>query len=605
MKEATYYPQRSPIPEKKLQMLSNRRTSASERNSPFLRTVKLCSRYPWLSLAALVALGGGSAVNLVFPQVVKGALEQESAISLHQYPLTSATLLVVLFAFQSLCFYFRSYFFGLLGQKISFDLRDKLHDGLIRRSVGFFDANRVSDLTTRLTADTLLIQDAVSIRLSVLIRYFIQAVFGAVLMSLISLRLTFCILVFLPLLVFVSMRLGKRLRLLTKEQQKSIGVANAIAEESFSAIRIVKAYNAEDARISRFKRCINDVLAIGTERSKVSAFFQSFVTFLMNTGLVALFLYALSLVDQGTITYGDLTAFTLYGAIVAASFSFVASSYSEFLQAAGALERVEEFAQGEATVTPGAPLEDNEEYVIEYEKVQFSFPTRPESPVLNDLSLTISPRSVTAIVGPSGAGKSAIIGLLLKYYEPQEGLVKVNNRPLTDVSPSSLRDKMALVPQDSALFGVSIEENLRYGKPDATVEEMRECCRAVNMEEFIDSLPHGFQTFVGERGVQLSGGQKQRLAIARALLKRPEILILDEATSALDAANEGLIQEQLLKRCREMTVIIIAHRLSSILQADRVVVIEAGRVVQEGTHESLRREEGLYQELIARQQFEQ
>lgn len=586
-------------------MLSIRRKKVSERNSPFSRTLKLCSRYPALSVAGLIALAGGSAVNLIFPQVIKAALDLEGPLSLQQYPTTSATLFVTLFAIQSLCFFFRSYFFGLLGQKISFDLRDSLYKALIQRPVGFFDANRVSDLTTRLTADTLLVQDAISIRLSVLVRYSVQALFGAILMSLISLRLTLCILIFLPLLVFVSMRLGKRLRLLTKEQQSAIGVANSIAEETFSAIRIVKAYNAEDARINRFVRCIRDVLAIGTERSKVSAFFQSFVTFLMNTGLVALFLYALTLVQQGAISYGDLTAFILYGAIVAASFSFVASSYSEFLQAAGALERVEEFSTFEASPVGGGLLQEDNEFTISYEGVSFSFPTRPEVTVLDNLSLTIPARKVTAVVGPSGAGKSALIGLLLKYYEPTSGDLRINGKLIQDISTSSLRDRMALVPQDSALFGVSIEENLRYGKPDATTEEMRECCRAVNMEEFIDSLPHGLQTFVGERGVQLSGGQKQRLAIARALLKRPRILILDEATSALDTANESLIQQQLLSRCEGMTVIVIAHRLSTILQADTVAVIESGRVVQVGTHDALRREEGLYQELVASQQFEQ
>jgi ABC-type multidrug transport system fused ATPase/permease subunit len=560
----------------------------------------LCRRFKGRLIGALLALFAGSALNLAFPEVVRRALDPSSAIYAVSQPVWAGTVLLTLFFFQSSCYFARTYLFGSLAQRVVFDVRQRLYASLVHQPVPFFESSRTGDLASRLSSDTLLLQDALAIRASVLVRYTVQACCGVALMAGISLRLTGLILLLLPLIIGSSVILGGKLKRLTRAQQAALGSANMIAEETLGNVRIVKAYNAEEAQIRRYEAANAAILGVGMDRVQVSALFQSSITFLLNAGLTLLGLYAITLVRDGVLPVGDLAAFALYGAIVATSFSFIASSYSELVQALGAVERVQEYL-AETPLARPIEVEPTTGGSIEFRDVSFRFPNRPEVAVLNGLTFSIPAGKTTAIVGPSGAGKSAVVSLILRFYDPQHGTITMDGEDLHSIDPAVIRSRIALVPQDPILFATSLRENLLLGAPDATDRDLEEVCRAVNIWDFVLTLPNKLETNVGERGVQLSGGQRQRIAIARALLRNPSLLILDEATSALDSTNEATIHHELESLMLGRTVVIIAHRFSSIARADRVVVIHSGRVVQEGTHDTLRSEEGLYRELASHQ----
>ena len=528
------------------------------------------------------------------------------------------TGIVALFGLQAIAFYFRSLLFGVVGQNVVTTLRNRLYGALVRQCIEFFDRERVGDLVSRLSSDTVLIQDAVSVKLSVFIRYGFQVLIGVGLMFYISPRLASTILMTVPALVVVSMVLGRRLRKLSKLQQSELAISSAVAEETLGGIRMVRAYNQENFEINRYARANAQILTAGIKRTKISAFFQSFVSFLMNFAIVLVILYGMTLVNSGKLGLADLAGFLLYGVIVAVSFAFVAGSVGEFIQATGAADRVFELidlspvdlspvdlrtidlSSGETRLETKSKVSVTS---VTFNSITFAYPTRAEVPVLSDLSFSIEAGKVTAVVGPSGAGKSTLVALLLGFYVPTKGELKADGVYYTSLNPAAVRERIAVVPQDAQLFGVTIAENLLYGKPTATLEELRTVAKKANLLEFIDSLPNGFNTNVGERGIQVSGGQRQRLAIARAMLREPDLLILDEATSALDSENEALIQDALKELMRGRTSLIIAHRLSTIKNADTVLVLENGKLVQSGDHETLSNAAGLYKQLVTRQEL--
>lgn len=552
-------------------------------------------------ILGLIALGLGSGVNLLLPDLFRRVLDSEHLQETLAHPSNIGLMLIALFGFQSVCFYFRTLLFGEVGQRIVKDLRAKLYSNIIDQSVEFFDRSRAGDLVSRIGSDTSMLQDAVSIRLSVFIRYSIQVLAGIVMMLLISIKLSLLILLGLPVLVTISIILGKRLKFHSKDQQATLGEAITVAEQTFSGIRVIKAFNGAGAEKNRFAAYVDRALAIGLARNKISAFFQSFVSFLMNGFIVALVLYGTTLVSDGHLSVGQLTAFLLYGLIVAVSFSFVAGGYAEFMQSVGAAERIFEILDlaGDSASTTGFQATFND--AIQFSNVSFSYPSRPEALALNNVSLELPAGKVTALVGPSGSGKSTIVSLILKFYPATKGNIKVDGVDIGLIDSVSLRSNMALVPQDALLLGISIAENLRYGKPSASDEELWSACRQANLEEFVQSLPEKLNTRVGERGVQLSGGERQRMAIARALLRNPKLLILDEATSSLDSRNEFMVQEALTKLMKGRTCLVIAHRLSTIKAADQIFVMDSGRIVQSGSHDSLSNESGLYRELVEKQ----
>lgn len=554
----------------------------------------------------LLALAAGSGITLFFPEVIRHFAENPTSPELAARSLHVAFVLSLLFAAQAVAFYFRTYLFGLVGQRVVTQVRERLYNIIIREPIEFFDSSRVADLVSRLNSDALMLQDAVSVRLSVFIRYSIQVVVGVVLMSSISLPLTLAIIVILPVLVALSLVLGRRLRRLSKEQQSALGKAAAIAQESFEAIRVVKAFNQESSETARYSAHNSEVLRLGVARASTAAFFSSFVSFLLNCAIILVLLYGVHLVLIGSLGIGDLMAFLLYGVIVAVSFGFLAGGYAELIQSIGASERIFELLDHDRGLPEPVHALLRPDRVgghFEFQNVCFSYPSRPELPILDNVSFELLPGKTTALVGPSGSGKSTIVNLMLGLYQPTRGEIRIDGSPMSGVDPAAIRDKLALVPQEQALFDLSIAENLRFGKRSATLDELRAVCEKTNMLQFIESLPQGFDTQVGERGVQLSTGQKQRLAIARALLRDPLLLILDEATSALDSENEHLVQIALQTALQGRGALIIAHRLATVKGADRVLVIDRGRIVQEGTHEMLARTPGLYRQLVEKQEL--
>jgi ATP-binding cassette subfamily B protein len=566
----------------------------------------LLRRYPVLLLLGAVCLVGGTVVNLALPALARDLLNRYGVAFVDQHLLGVGALLVVLFAMQGLFFYWRTYLFGYLGQRVARDLRGRLFESIIYQPIDFFDTSRTADLVSRLNADTLAIQDAVSIRLSVLVRYALQVLLGAAAMAFISSRLTCIVLLTLLFLVGISLLLGKRLRAISRAQQKALGAASVTAEESFGMARVVKAFNREADEIRRFEGSNLEVLSLGMARTRVSAFFQSFVTFLLHSALAILVLYGVVQVAKGELLAGDLTAFLAYGAIVAVSFSFIAGSYAELMQALGASERVFEIiARGVPPATRGEPVAAMASHSTElnFEGVSFAYPSRPANEVLRDLTFTLPQGKTVALVGPSGAGKSTVVNLLLRFYDPVQGGIKLGGVDLRDIPPADLRRRISFVPQEPELFGVSIAENLRYGRPAASADELSKVCARAGLDEFVAKLPQGLDTIVGERGAQLSGGQKQRIAIARAMLRDPQILLLDEATSALDSESEALVQRALAELLAGRTALIIAHRLSTIKGADTVLVLDKGQLVQSGTHEALSQIPGLYRTLVERQEL--
>jgi len=544
----------------------------------------------WEFGGALIALIGGSGVNLIFPEVARTFIDDISRKNEIEW-FVIVSVLSGLFVFQAICFYFRSLLFGIIGNRIGRDLRTQAFKRVVSRSVPFFDAHHPSELVSRLTADVQMIQVSISMALSVFLRYTFQVIGGGVMMLLLSPFLSLLILFSVPVLVAISFFLVKKLRLKTKRQQEALGLSAQVAEEVLSGIDIVKAYGVHDSEVNRYVNLSKEVCRRGEERTYVSAFFQSFVSLLLHLFLVGSFLYAVHMVRADVISVSLLTEFLMYGAIVAVSFALLSNSISDLVQASAALERIEEFLVEEDTIKDKnlIALKCLSSTKVSFESVSFSFPSRPDIEVLSGIDFAIEPGKVTAIVGESGSGKSAILALLMGFYEPLQGKVLLDGVSLDDFNIDSYRARIGYVPQGSTLFGISIRDNLLFGKLDATDEQLWHVVKLVRLEEFIHSLPEGFNTILGARGTQVSGGQRQRLAIARALLRNPDIMILDEATSSLDGENEREILEcivgkeqsesELFLDSKPKTTIFVTHRRSSLKYADCAYVVNGGKIV--------------------------
>lgn len=554
---------------------------------------------------AMVFLLAASGIALLFPHIIREALNEHNIQYLIEHTNKVIGTLLLLIAIQGLCFYFRSYFFNIVGHRVVADIRQILYQKLITQDIAFFDSSKTGDLVSRLASDTTQLQNAVSYNISVIIRYTLQVLGGVILMFLISLKLTLIILCIVPLLVAFTFSLGKKLKAASKAMQAELGIANSIAEETLYGARIVKAYTQETQEVKRYSSSVKKALALAIERAKSAAFLASFSSTLLNAAIIAVLWYGVIILNQGQLQVGDLTGFMLYGMIVAISFAFLAGSIGEFAQALGSADRIF------AIVDKPTETENNHNRIvteinsseIEFSSVSFCYPSRPEISVLKDVSFKIPAGTSLALVGPSGSGKSTIIQLLLSFYKPKSGKIYLSGNEITKINLQTLRDKIALVPQDPELFSMSIREVLLYGNPKATEEDLLNVCKQANIIDFINAQPDGLDTYVGDRGVQLSGGQKQRIAIARAMLKDPQILILDEATSSLDSENEALIQDALEKLMKGRTSIIIAHRLSTVKNVDNIIVLQDGKIVESGDHKALIEAEGLYKQLVEKQEL--
>jgi ATP-binding cassette subfamily B protein len=551
---------------------------------------------------ATVALLISSGVSLLYPQAVRYMVD---ALVTGTSPISfdaGAVILIVLFAVQATFAMLRAWLFTVAGERIVADLRTRLFSAIVDQDVAFFDQRRTGELTNRLAADTGVVQNSVTVNLSMALRHGLGAIGGIALLAWMSPRMTAVAMAIVPIGVLIALVYGRIFRRLATKVQDALAAATAVAEEVISGIRTVRSFAREHQEVARYGKAIERSFELGAKQALMIGGFSGLVGFI-GYGAVALVVwYGGRLVTGGELTIGQLTAFLLYTGIVAVSLGSLGSLWSDFMRAIGASRRIFELLdeRGRLEGAPGEPAGEVRGE-LRFADVTFSYPARPDQAVLQGFDLEVLPGQVVALVGPSGAGKSTVAVLIQRFYDPQGGQILLDGRDLRTIAPRSLREQIGAVMQEPVLFAESIAENIRYGKPGASDDEVRQAAALANAAGFIETFPDGYDTLVGERGVRLSGGQKQRVAIARAVLKDPRVLILDEATSALDAESEHLVQEALDRLMQGRTTIVIAHRLSTVRRADRVVVLDSGRAVESGTHHTLMMRDGVYRRLVERQ----
>ncbi|MBL0283275.1 MAG: ATP-binding cassette domain-containing protein [Zoogloea sp.] len=552
-------------------------------------------------IALVLAAGAMLAVGQGLRAVIDKGFSAGDPAWLDRTLATMGGLILVLAAATYLRFYNVSW----LGERVTADIRRRVFDHLLCLPPAWFEAGRTGEVISRLTADTTQIENVIGSSLSIALRNALLLVGGLVMLFTTSLKLSLLTVGGVPLVVVPIVLYGRRVRKLARESQDRIAELGNRIDETIHEIRIVQAYGHEDADRRDFGRLVE--ASFDTARNRVANRARLVAAVMVLVfGAIAFILWVGGHdVLAGTLTAGELSAFVFYAALVAGSVGALSEVWGDLQRAAGATERLMETLHATpAILAPAAPraLPEPARGAIAFEKVSFYYPSRPDTPALADFSLAIEPGETVALVGPSGSGKSTVFQLLLRFYDPQAGHLTLDGVKLTDTNPVDLRRRIALVPQDAVIFATSVLENVRYARPDATLDEVHAASVAAFADEFIAGLPDGYATDLGERGVRLSGGQRQRIAIARAILADRPILLLDEATSALDAESERMVQTALDGLMRRHTTLVIAHRLATVQKADRIIVLDAGRIVQQGRHAELVAGDGLYARL-ARLQF--
>lgn len=498
----------------------------------------------------------------------------------------------------------RFYFVSWLGERVVADIRLKVQANLLRMSPGFFEENSPNEISSRMTSDTALIEQVVGTTVSVALRNLIMGVGGVAYLFTLAPKLTLALVLAIPLIVLPIVWFGRRLRNVSRTSQDRVADVGAMVAEVLGAMKIVQAFNQESREEARFSDAVESTFTTAKRRILLRAAMTAIIIMLVFGAITILMWQGAIGVAEGTISGGTIAAFVLTGGLVAGAFGALTEVYGDLLRGAGAASRLNELLNEKPTIAmPARPLELPAPVrgKLAFENVTFRYPTRPEVSALADFSLTVEPGETVAIVGPSGAGKSTLFQLAERFYDPQAGAVKLDGVPLTAVDPAAIRRNMALVPQEGVLFAATARDNLRYGNWDAGDEAIWQAAENANAADFLRALPEGLDTYLGERGARLSGGQRQRMAIARALLRDAPILLLDEATSALDAESEQLVQQALDRLMASRTTLVIAHRLATVRGADRIVVMDGGRIVEQGKHEALSRAGGLYSRLAALQ----
>ncbi|KTE01312.1 MAG: ABC transporter transmembrane domain-containing protein [Sphingopyxis sp.] len=563
------------------------------------------SRYPLQLVIAAVALGVAALATLAIPYQFKemidsGFVAGGGDVSPH---FRFFYLIVIVLAVATAL---RFYFVSWLGERTVADIRQAVQRNLLRLAPGFFEENRPSEIASRMTSDTSVIEQTVGTTVSVALRNTVMGIGGIAYLFTLSPKLTGGILLGIPVIIMPIVLLGRKLQNVSRSSQDRVADIGATTAEQLGAMKIVQAFGQEAREADRFTTAVEANFATAKRRIRLRATMTAIVIGLLFGAITTLLWYGAAGVAAGTITGGTIAAFVLTGGLVAGAFGALTEVYGDLLRAAGAAERLSELLNAEASIAPPAkprPFPAPPVGTLEFDHVEFHYPTRPDAPALHDFSLAIRPRETVAIVGPSGAGKSTLFQLAERFYDPQGGQIRLDGVALTEADPADIRARIAMVPQETVIFAASARDNLRYGNWDATDEELWDAARAANAEEFLRKLPDGLDTFMGEGGARLSGGQRQRVAIARALLRRAPLLLLDEATSALDAESEKLVQDALETLMHDRTTIVIAHRLATVRAADRIVVMDDGRIVEEGKHDELVAADGLYARL-ARLQFQ-
>ena len=498
----------------------------------------------------------------------------------------------------------RFYFVSLLGERVVADIRLAVQENLLRLSPGFFEENSPKEISSRMTSDTAQIETVVGTTISVALRNLIMAVGGLAYLIWLAPSLTLMLLLVVPAVVVPLVVFGRRLRTLSRDSQDRVAEVGSKISEVLGAMKIVQGFNQEQREQANFARAVEGTFATARKRVLLRAIMTATAIGFVFGSIVLLMWRGATMVADGTLSGGTIAAFVLTGVLVAGAFGSLSEVYGDLLRGAGAAERLNELLNQQPDIAPPArpqPLPVPPRGAISFQNVSFSYPTRLTDTAIRDFTLIVEPGETVAIVGPSGAGKSTIFQLAERFYDPTQGTVRLDGVPLREADPAEIRRRMALVPQEGILFAASARDNLRYGMWDASEDAIWDAARAANAETFLRDLPEGLDTFLGEGGARLSGGQRQRVAIARALLRDAPILLLDEATSALDAESEQLVQQALDHLMQNRTTLVIAHRLATVRSADRIVVMDGGRIVEEGTHASLSAQGGLYARLASLQ----
>ncbi len=580
---------------------SSRNFSALRAIIPFVRPYRL--QVAGAMVALVVASGTVLALGSGLRMLVDQGFADGNASLLDQ-------ALFVLFAVTLLmagASYARFFLVSWIGERVVADIRSAVYAHIIRLDPGFFEVTRTGEVLSRLTTDTTLLQVVIGSSVSIALRNILMFVGGLTMLAITSPKLTALVLLVVPLVVVPIIGYGRRVRRLSRDAQDRIADVSAFSEESLNALRTVQAYTHEKIESDKFDGFVEGAFKTAISRISARALLTAIVIVMVFGAVGTILWIGGHDVLDGTISAGDLSAFVFYAIVVAGSVGAISEVIGDLQRAAGAAERLMGLLETEpAIAAPANPVQMPQKHLghVSFENVTFHYPARPDRSALTGFSLQVKPGETVALVGPSGAGKTTVFQLLLRFYDPANGVIKVDDVDIRTADPIAVRERIGLVAQDPVIFAANAWENIRYGRPDASDEDVRAAADAAHATEFLDRLPDGFDSFLGERGVRLSGGQRQRIAIARAILRNPSVLLLDEATSALDAESEQVVQKALETIMATRTTLVIAHRLATVLHADRIAVIDDGKLIAIGTHQELMESNPLYGRL-ARLQFEQ